>query len=372
MLLCMTKGTIVMNRTHRSTQLFLTSFILLISAAIMTGCSNNPSQDPVSRTGFAFDTVVKVTIYDTRKADVLDHCFTLCEQYESLFSATMEGSEIWNINHADGKSTAVSYDTASLIQSALYYCDQSNGILDLTLRPVAEEWDISGQMQLTSDIADHQYYIPSEQTLSELLTHVNYKNVVLTDADGTVIGYDDTLFDDTSYFVTLKDRQSAIDLGFIAKGYIADCLKAYLLSEGVESGIISLGGNVVLIGSKPDGSLFNVGIQKPFGAANEVITTIGQSDTSVVSSGCYERYFITDEHQKDGTIYHHIFDTTTGCPVQNDLLGVTIISDSSMEGDALSTYCYLLGSEKGLEYIRGLENVEALFVTRDYEVIRSS
>lgn len=355
-----------------STKLFLTGYALVISSIIITGCSRSPSQPPVSRTGFAFDTVVTITIYDQHKSDVLDHCFTLCETYESLFSATLEGSEVWNINHAGGKRTSVSYDTASLIQSALYYCDQSQGILDLTLRPIAEEWDISGQMKQADAGSDYKYYIPSEQVLSELLEHVNYRNVLLTDTAGNKIGYTDTLSSDSNYFVTLNDTQAAIDLGFIAKGYIADCLKTYLLSEGVDSGIISLGGNILLIGTKPDGSDFNVGIQKPFGAANEIITTIQENDTSIVSSGCYERYFMTDAAKKDGTIYHHIFDTATGYPVQNDLLGVTILSDSSMEGDALSTYCYLLGMEMGLEYINSLENVEAFFITKDYEIIPSS
>lgn len=342
-------------------------FILLIAA--INGCARNST--PVTRTGFAFDTVVSITIYDNRKAETLDHCLALCEKYEALFSTTLENSEVWKINHADGKSVAVSHETASLIQSALYYCDQSHGMLDLTLRPLSEEWDIAGQMQLASDIAGYEYYIPSEQTLSGLLKYVSYKNVLITDENGTEIRYDDVLSDDTDYFVMLADAHSAIDLGFIAKGYIADQLKTYLLSEGIESGIISLGGNVLLIGSKPDKSPFNVGIQKPFGATNEIITTIQKSDTSVVSSGCYERYFIRDENEEDRTIYHHILDTATGYPVQNDLLGVTILSASSLEGDALSTYCYLLGLEKGLDYIRSLENVDALFVTRDYEIITS-
>ena len=349
--------------------LFMFGLIFLISAT-MTGCSRNSSKVPVSRTGFAFDTVVTITIYDASKIEVLDHCLALCGDYEALFSPTQEGSEIWNINHAGGKATAVSYDTASLIQSALYYCDQSHGMLDLTLRPITEEWDISGQMEQAAELTDRKYYIPSKQTLSELLEHVNYRNVIITDADGNTVGYQDTLSDHDSYFVTLEDAQSAIDLGFIAKGYIADRLKAYLLSEGIENGIISLGGNILLIGTKPDSSPFNVGIQKPFGAANEVLTTIRQSNISIVTSGCYERYFTTGESQKDRTIYHHIFDTTTGCPVQNELLSVTILSRSSMEGDALSTYCYLLGLKKGLEYIHSLENVEALFVTKDYEIIQ--
>ncbi len=345
--------------------------LLLLLSIIITACSHSRSNSPVSRTGFAFDTVVTITIYDSQKEDVLSECLALCEEYESLFSATLEGSEVWNINHANGNAVEVSYDTAALIQSALYYCGHSQGVLDLTLRPIAEEWDISGQMEKASGNMDYEYYIPSDQTLSELLGHVNYKNVILMDADGNEIDSHDKLSDDTDYFVMLKDSQSAIDLGFIAKGYIADQLKKYLLSENIGSGIISLGGNILLVGSKPDGSPFQVGIQKPFGAPNEVISTVQKSDVSIVSSGCYERFFITNDNEKERTVYHHIFDITTGYPVQNDLLGVTIFSDSSVEGDALSTYCYLLGLEKGLEYIRSLDDVDAVFVTKDYEVIPS-
>ncbi|GFI21478.1 FAD:protein FMN transferase [Lachnospiraceae bacterium] len=344
---------------------------LLFILIVVNGCSNHRFAAPISRTGFAFDTAISITIYDSQKTKVLDHCLMLCEKYESLFSATQEGSEIWNLNHANGQAVPISYETASLIQSALYYCEQSQGLLDLTLRPISEEWNIAGQMKQASIVADYNYYVPSKQTLSQLLEHVNYQNLQITDANGTKISYDTVLSEYADYFAVLKDSQSAIDLGFIAKGYIADQLKSYLLSQDIKNGIISLGGNVLLIGSKPDGSSFHVGIQKPFGAVNEVITTLQKEDISIVSSGCYERYFITDDNEKSKSIYHHIFDVTTGYPVQSDLLGVTILSNSSMMGDAISTYCYILGLEKGLEYIHTLENVEAIFITKDYEIIFS-
>lgn len=364
-----------MRTRNRFRQRCLTMLIIVFLSTAASGCASNPrvSQKPVSRTGFAFDTIVTITLYHSDKEHVLDHCLALCESYEALFSVTQENSDLWKINHSNGQATAVSYETAVLLQAALQYCAQSQGALDLTLYPVSDEWDISGQMKQASLADDYTYYIPTEAALSELLAHVNYKNVLLTDENGTEIGYDTILSENTAYFVTLQDPQSAIDLGFIAKGYIADQLKTYLLSCGVESAIISLGGNILLVGTKPDGSPFNVGIQKPFGAVNEVLTTLQKSDISVVSSGCYERYFITDTtgNQKDRTIYHHILDTTTGYPVQNDLLGVTVLSDSSMRGDALSTYCYILGLEKGLDYIRSHEDVEAVFVTKDNKIITS-
>ena len=353
----------------KSSRSFIVAFFLFIySALCVSSCAKISDASPVSQTGFAFDTVVTITIYDKDKSDVLDACFDLCEQYEALFSATRKDSEVWEINHSDGSPVPVSFETASLIQAALFWCEKSGGALDLTMLPIAEEWCISEQMTHMSENPDYKYYIPNASELNKLLKHVNYRNVVIYDENEKNVNYDEELSDEHSYRVQLLDVEAAIDLGFIAKGYIADKLKEFMLSQGIESGVISLGGNVLLIGEKPDHSPFNIGIQKPFGNAGEIITTVRKTDTSVVSSGCYERYF---SDSSDGRIYHHIFDTTTGAPVQNDLLGVTIICDSSLQGDALSTYCYILGLDEGLKFIRSLEGVEAVFVTEDYEVICS-
>lgn len=357
-------------RFVKNVRFFVSVLILAVCSALcVCSCARVSDTSPVSKTGFAFDTVVTITIYDKDKSDVLDACFDLCKTYESLFSATRADSEIWEINNSNGMPVSVSFETASLIQSALLWCEKSNGVLDLTMLPIAEEWCISEQMTRMSENLDYEYYIPDASRLNALLEHVNYKNVVISDENGKTVTYDEELSDEHSYRVQLLDAETAIDLGFIAKGYIADKLKEFMLSQGIESGVISLGGNVLLIGEKPDHSPFNIGIQKPFGNAGEVITTVQKTDTSVVSSGCYERYF---SDSADGRIYHHIFDTTTGAPVWNGLYGVTVICDSSLQGDALSTYCYILGLDEGLKFIRSLEGVEAVFVTEDYEVICSS
>lgn len=349
---------------------FIINVILLTASSILFlgSCAKNINDTPVSKTGFAFDTVVTITVYDKEKSNVLDACFDLCETYEALFSATRANSEVWKINHSGGMPVAVSFDTAALIQAALFWCDTSDGALDLTLLPIAEEWHIKEQMTQVSENPDYEYDIPDASTLNRLLTHVNYKNVVIYDENGTAVAYDEPLSREASYRVQLLDRNAAIDLGFLAKGYIADRLKEFMISKGVESGVISLGGNILLIGKKPDGSAYQIGIQKPFGNAGELIDTVQETDTSVVSSGCYERYFSLPEN---GRIYHHIFDTVTGAPVQNNLLGVTIICDSSLQGDALSTYCYILGLEKGMKFVQSLDGVDAVFVTQDYEVIKS-
>ena len=182
--------------------------------------------------------------------------------------------------------------------------------------------------------------------MANACTHVNYQNIQI---EGNT--------------VTLTDPQTQIDLGGIAKGYIADRLKEYLLSEGVEHALINLGGNTLAVGTKYDGSPFRIGIQKPFSEKNEVITAVEITDRSVVSSGIYQRYF-----EKDGRIYHHILNPDTGYPYENNLLQVTIISDQSVDGDALSTCCFALGLKDGSKLIESLDNVQAIFVTNDYEL----
>ena len=164
--------------------------------------------------------------------------------------------------------------------------------------------------------------------------------------------------------MTLTDPKAAIDLGGIAKGYMADQLKEYLLAEGVTSAIINLGGNVLTVGEKPDGSSFHIGIQKPFDKQNATITSVSVKDSSVVTSGSYERYFKIDD-----TIYHHILNTETGFPCDNGLLSVTILSEKSIDGDVLSTACFALGLEEGQKLIESLEDIDAIFVTQDYEII---
>ena len=154
-----------------------------------------------------------------------------------------------------------------------------------------------------------------------------------------------------------------INLGAIAKGYIADKMKDYLLEEGVESAIIDLGGNVLCVGQRPDGSPFRIGVQMPFADRSETAAVMEISDKSVVSSGIYERYF-----EQDGVLYHHILNPSTGYPYENDLVSVTIISDESVDGDGLSTTCFALGLDKGMELINSLPDVQAVFITEDYQL----
>lgn len=315
--------------------------ILSVFSCFLSGCQNQTS--PITKTGFYFDTVISVTIYDSSKEYTLEKCMELAEYYENLFSPTIEGSDVWNINHSDGSSVSVHEETVFLLNRALYYSSLTDGLLNPAIAPLSSLWDFS------SASAD-SHTVPSTKDIQERLSHIDYHNIVIEEQT-----------------VMLTDQYGSIDLGCIAKGYIADQLKEYLLEEGVDSALINLGGNVLTIGSKPDGTAFTIGIQKPFAESGITQTTVSIIDSSAVTSGIYERYF-----EEDGVIYHHILDPATGYPVENDLASVTILSSSSTDGDALSTSCLLLGLSDGMELIESLPGIEALFITKDGDLYYTS
>ena len=319
----------------------ITIFLLSVSVLLLfCGCQKNPSQMSISDVGFYFDTVVEIKLNGTEDESILKECFDLMAEYESLLSRTREGSDVWKINHSAGTPVSVSEDTVSLIRLARKYYDLSDGAFDITIAPYVTLWDFQ----------NNPGTIPTKDELTAASKHVGFENVQVS-----------------GNTVTLADPEAQIDLGGIAKGFIADRLKEYLTKEGIESAWINLGGNVLTIGMKPDKSPWKIGIRKPFGAATETAAVISVSGKSVVTSGTYERYF-----EKDGTIYHHILEPKTGEPVQNHLYSVTILSDSSADGDALSTTCFVLGKEDGLALVESLDGIEAMFITDEQELIYSS
>lgn len=319
-------------------------------SAFLTGCGG-VNITPVSSSGLYFDTVVTVTLYDYpgSSKSILDECMNMCERYDNLLSSSVSGSDVWNINHADVFPVEISDDTAYVLSTALEYCELSDGKLDITLGQVSELWDFSSQAQSDSPS------LPDERKICDALTHVNYKNIILEQNERS------------NFQVTLLDPDADIELGFIAKGYIADRLKDYLEEQGVKSALINLGGNVLVLGNKPDGSEFTIGIQKPFSDMGESITTVSINNKTVVSSGVYERYFYVNDK-----LYHHILNSDTGYPIASNVLGVSIITNKSIDADALSTLCFILGPDKGIELIENTPDTEVMFILNDYEIIYSS
>ena len=315
-------------------------FVVVLSVFIVCYGKMQKPEEPITATAFKLNTVVKVTIYDSQDEKILQDALALCDKYEKIFSRTRTDSEIYLLNEGklpqeDGYYI-LSEECAELIGKGLYYSELSGGAFDITIEPLSSLWDFtSGEKQ-----------IPDPQTLVEAQKHVGYEKVELK---GNKIRF--------------QEDGMGLELGAIAKGYIADKIKEFLISEGIESAVIDLGGNVLCIGTRPDGEAFRVGIQKPFADRNETVATAGIRDRSVVSSGIYERYF-----EKDGKLYHNILNPKSGYPYENGLTAVTILSDESVDGDGLSTVCFALGLEKGLELINSLSDTQAVFITEDGEL----
>lgn len=299
---------------------------------------NSASSEPLQETAFLFDTVITLTAFCDK--NLMQQALERCEYFENHFSRTLEGSDVWNINHANGHPVEVAPETADVIERALEYCRQSEGLFDITIGAISCLWDFKQSIK------------PDDKAIREAVTHVDYRGVHV---EGTT--------------VTLDDPAAMIDLGGIAKGYIADDVARLFKEGGCTSGIINLGGNVFALGSKPDGNNWRVGIQDPnitnddtdstsaTDADAALIAVLECAQTSVVTSGLYERVFT-----RDGKRYHHILDPRTGYPVKTDLVSVSIASASSTEGDACATWMFLLGRDQALEFLEEANRLEGLVI----------
>ena len=280
---------------------------------------------------------MSVTLYDGDASDA-QAALDLCRDYEALFSRTDPDSQLFRLNRRE--ITSVDPELAQVIQLGLDYSRLSGGAFDVTMGSVTELWDFSAP----------EPSLPDGEAVAQAMTHVGWEKVSV---EGDTVRF--------------SDPETKLDLGAVAKGYIADRMADCLRDRGVSSAILDLGGNLYCLGTKPGGKAFQVGVQYPYRDRSQVLGTLPVSDRSVVTSGVYERYI-----QVNGREYHHILDTATGWPVENGLVSVTILSERSADGDALSTACFALGLEDGLALVESLEGVEALFVTEDLAVHPSS
>ncbi len=315
--------------------------LLILSITILSGCStsNSTIKEPISHTEVVMGTVCTIQIFDSKDTSILDKAFDRLKDLENKVSINKEGTELDKVNEMSGKeAVVVGKDTFSIVESGLYYSKISNGNFDITIGPIVKLWGIGSESAR----------VPSEKEITEKKSLINYNDIVLNNEKNSIF---------------LKKPNMIIDLGGIAKGYAADEMKNLLADNGVKSAMINLGGNLYILGNKPNGNQWKIGIQNPNGNANDTVGNILVNDKSIVTSGTYERFL-----EVDGKVYHHILDPKTGYPYESDLLSATIISDTSLAGDGLSTSTFALGREKGLEFINSLENIEAIFITKDNEV----
>lgn len=309
--------------------------LLLFCCLLLSGCR---SQTPAhSRTGYYFDTVVTLTLYSGGTEEALDAAFSLCAEYERLFSRTDPSGALYALNHAEGGRVALDPELQGVLQNACALAEETGGRFDPTVAPLSDLWDFGNGGRL-----------PSEEEIAAALPRVGYANVVFSDGG-----------------VSLHNG-AQIDLGGIAKGYIGDRLRDCLVGYGVTSGLLDLGGNIFCIGSRPDGGAFTVGVKNPQNTA-ALSAVLEVSDMVVSTSGGYERCFT-----QDGRTYHHILDPETGYPAESDLASATVICRDGEKADCLSTVCFLYGQEAALALIESLPDTEALLITRSGEAVCTS
>lgn len=328
-----------MKRKKVKGRIFLVAVCLVL---LGTSCQKK-GPEPLSDTQFMLNTIVTISLYDKQDEMILQGAFDLCRYYENLFSKTIEGSDIYRINHSGGKPTVVSLQTVELLERGIAFGKMSNGMFDITAGSITDIWDFTSK----------EVKVPSPEEIKEAVIHVGRGEISIGKGENGGI-------------ITVADGIK-IDVGAIAKGYIADQITCYLQEQGVKSAIVNLGGNLSLIGKKVDDTPFTVGIRDPLGEAGDYIASINEADISIVSSGSYERYFI-----EDGILYHHILDPYTGYPANSDLAGVTILCKDGIRADAMSTICFLAGKEKGLALAESQQDLEAFFVTKDGKISYTS
>lgn len=328
--------------------------LLAISSVIVSGCSGNGNKpgnqavatEPAARQYYIFDTVVNIKLYDDAKAEEhLDHIDTMLKTLDKELSRTLEGSQLYKVNEEAGKQPVeVSENTVAVVKRSIAYAEDSGGLFDPTVGGLVDLWNIGNGGE----------HVPEPEDLQRELNLVGYKDIVLDEAKRTVF---------------LKRPGMVLDLGGIGKGYAADEVARYLREEGVKSALVDLGGSsIIVIGSKPNGNSWNIGLQDPDSSRGISVGTIRLNDHVIDTSGIYERYFI-----EDGVMYHHILDPRTGAPAQNDLKSVTILADNAMDADALSTFVYVMGLEDGLQYMENLgDDTEAMFITADDKIYVTS
>ncbi len=294
-----------------------------------------------TRSFYAVDTIVQLTIYnDNPSVDVekiMDETQIFISDYENVVSKT-KSSSFTNTLNTTGEYDYSTSEYASVIKQIVdksrYYEELSNGAFDVTIQPVVKLWNIN----------NGNTEVPLQSNIDTALNLVDYNNLIRDEA--------------TQKYKVLNGAQ--VDFGAIGKGQLADLVKANLMSKGINSGIVNLGGNVITIGAKPGDKNWVIAIQNPRAKNGEAFGTVEVKNKTVVSSGDYERFFINN-----GVRYHHIMDTKTGYPVSSGLAQTTIISDRSIDCDALSTTTFILGAEEGMKLIESMEGFESLFIDED-------
>lgn len=297
----------------------------LLTVFLFSGCTKKTVLPPQSK--ICMDTVCSVNAYDDGTEALYSSIFTLLDSIEKKFSLTIPDSEICRVNKNAGiGSVEVSKEFLYVVDTANKISELTDGSLDISANPLIELWGIN---------TDHAK-VPAEDEIKSAMKKIDWKKIRT---------------DDSSVF--LEEKGMSMNLGAIVKGYAADEIIKILKTNKVKKAVVDLGGNIYMFGKKADGSLWNVGVKNPESPNAAPMLKISTAETSVVTSGNYERYF-----EMDGIRYHHIFDTRTGKPSQNGTASATIVCTKSILADCLSTAFFVMGEEKAA---RALPKIEEEF-----------
>lgn len=317
--------------------------LFLVMVLLSTGCAGNettslstePQENEQNYTAdtaepqiaslFAMDTEMELTVYGGG-TDLLDRAEAEIVYLEGLLSTTDPDSEVFALNR-DGKGS-LSPEPLDLLDQALALCRETEGALDLSIYPVVRAWGFT----------TGEYRVPSEDELAALLSRVNYTKIQ-QEGNRVILG-----------------AGMELDLGSVAKGYTGDRLLTLFREDGVTSALLNLGGNVQALGAKPDGSPWRIAVQDPSGS--DYLGVLPIMDQAVITSGGYERFF-----ELDGQVYWHIMDPATGRPARNGLVSVTVVGDSGVYCDALSTALFIMGEKKAEEFWRARRDFDLVLLT---------
>lgn len=300
-------------------------------------------QSEPSRVEFALGTVCSVTLFDQARDNVYNDIFFRIHEIENLMSVHIPASDISRVNAAAGaEQIQVNTKTFKVIERAVYFAEKSGGAFDPSVGPIVSLWGINSDNPR----------IPSQEEINEVLPLVNWRNIEL---------------DAETNSVFLAHHGMALDLGAIAKGYAADEAARIIKEAGIKRAKIDLGGNIIMLGEREDRNPWRVGIQNPGKDRGSIVGVLQITEQTIVTSGIYERFF-----EENGIRYHHLFDPATGYPAENGLLSVTVITDISMDADALSTAIFVLGFKQGMALLEFFPGTEAVFIFEDKSIRMTS
>ncbi len=330
------------------------------------------AEGSASTTMFEMDTVIGITVYGENAEKNVRETADLIDAMEGIFSTERTDSELYYLNQ-NGKA-AVSDDLLDVVSKGQEFYEETDGAFNIALYPLISEW---GFMNLSSE----EHHVPADEKIQELLALAKpdaAKILELPETDWPNVGPNGTGPDEDGlaimYGIEYELDGMKLDLGGIAKGYTADKAADYLINEeDVTGAMVSLGGNIMFVGSKPEGKPWKVGIQNPVGEVGDYVAVISVDPLtsgddilpmSVVTAGTYERYF-----EVDGKRYHHIIDPSTGYPADTGILSLTIVSSNSTEADALSTALFVKGYDYAVDMWRsGKYDFDMVIIDSDLKI----